>query len=592
MRQRLWNLIRPEARPRFLLLAGVVSIRGLVELLGISTIAEFMGIAATPVERELPAGLLAWLTVQSGVEPQGRLIFALVGTALVLALVHGFHAFSVYLRCQFVWLQECELSTGLFGATLKRPYSWFLLRNTGRVRRLFAASHVIQRLLDGVLSSVGKLAVILTLGTALLWTDPAVALVAGLALALIYKGVLRMTHFILREKGGKAHTSAKEREQLTQEALVGIRFVKSSGKEQFFIHRHQRATEEATQASAYHAMYTDVTRALLEWVAFVGLLCLCYYLTLETRDVATLLPRLALYSMACYRLIPAIHELFRLRTQMLFDQAFIAEIEEMLDFATQHEALPQKALTGLEESSSLARFEGVSFHYEGSERLIFSDLNWELKKGEWVGLVGATGVGKTTLLDLLVGLCSPTQGQVLVGDTVLGPEFAADWRGRLGVVPQEVILLDDSVAHNVAFGLERETIDRAKVERVCQAAGLGAFLARLPQGLDSNLGERGVRISGGERQRIGLARALYTDPMLLLLDEATSSLDRATEARIVETLEELKGTCTLVTVAHRLSSVKPCDRILVLAGDGIVAEGSFDELQEKSPEFRELSQGY
>lgn len=589
MRQRLWNLVRPEARPRFLALAVVVSVGGLVELLGISTIAEFMGVAATPKERELPGGLLSWIHQQSGAPAEDRLLVALAGTTLVLAFVHAFHSLSVYLRAQFVWLQERELTTTIFAATLKRPYSWFLTRNTGRLHRLLAASHVTQRLIDGVLSSIAKLAVVLTLGLALLWTDPLVAVVSGVTLAVIYRGVLRMTRYILREKGGLAHSSAKEREQLTQEAMVGIRFVKTASKEPFFIERYKNATEVATRSGVFHSIYTDVTRALLEWVAFVGLLCLCYYLTRETQDVVTLLPQLTLYSMACYRLIPAVHELFQLRTRMHFDQVFISEIEEMLDYAETQESLTQKELPDLEECEILARFEDVSFRYEGAERLIFDSLNWELKKGEWIGVVGATGVGKTTLLDLLVGLCTPIQGQVLVGGTVLEPEHANDWRRRLGVVPQDVILLDDTLANNVAFGLEQETIDREKIERVCQAAGLAPFLARLPEGLESQMGERGVRISGGERQRVGLARALYTDPLLLLLDEATSSLDQATEARIVETFKELSGNCTLVTVAHRLSSVKPCDRILVLGEEGIVAEGTFEELLETSPEFRRLN---
>jgi ABC-type multidrug transport system fused ATPase/permease subunit len=338
----------------------------------------------------------------------------------------------------------------------------------------------------------------------------------------------------------------------------------------------------------YHGIYVDVVRAFLEWVSFVGILGLSVYLILQARDFEQLLPRLTLYSMASYRVIPAIHELFGLWSRVEYDRKYLEEIEELLAGPTIEERGPQKPVD-LSDSVGLVRLRHVDFFYEGCERQILHDISMEVRRCEWIGIVGTTGAGKSTLLDLLSGLCRPSSGTVTVGRTPLDPECIADWQRRIAVVPQEVILLDDTLLRNVAFGVPDAEIDPARVERVCQDAGLADYLERLPEGYQTRLGERGVRLSGGERQRVGLARALYLQPELLLLDEATSALDQATEGRIVATLRELASACTLITVAHRLTSVKPCDRILVLEQGRIVDQGPYQELLERSPAFRELA---
>ncbi len=251
--------------------------------------------------------------------------------------------------------------------------------------------------------------------------------------------------------------------------------------------------------------------------------------------------------------------------------------------------MAQKPIEGLREGLPLIRFENVSFRYPTGDRPILNGVKLEVQRCEWIGIVGSTGAGKTTMLDLMAGLTQPTEGQVVVGETVLTPEFLEDWRRHIGVVPQEVILIDDTLLRNVAFGLDSDAIDPERVAEVCRAAGLSELIETLSDGYDTSLGDRGLRLSGGERQRVGIARALYRRPQLLLLDEATSALDQATEARIVTTLRELARRCTLITVAHRLSSVKPCDRILVMEHGKIAAQGTYDQLVRESKVFQELA---
>lgn len=584
-----WRLVQPRARQRFVVLAVVVSLGGFVELLGIGTVAEMMALVASNGQAEVPGALgLAFSAIKPSSGPE-RLQAGLLVSLGILALVHGYSALRSYLRCQFIWLQDKEIASRGFSVTLQRPYSWFVSRNSAEIQNILFSGAVTQGMMGSTLAALGQLSVAIILSVALILLDPKVALVGVSVVAVAYAMVRLATQKILVQKGGQAYEADHTRRVMAYEALTSIRFVKTTGREGFFLKRFRDYSEKTADGMVYNAIYVDVVRAFLEWVSFAGILGLSVFLLLQTQNLEQLLPRLTLYTMASYRIVPAIHELFGLWTRVKFDATRLAEVQELLDGPELGEAVVQETVRGLDAQGPLLRFEDVEFSYEGGERPILNGINLQVRRQEWVGIVGSTGAGKTTVLDLMSGLVQPTGGRVVVGESPLTPSVVVDWQRRLGVVPQEVILLDDSLLANVAFGFEAEAIDPEKVARVCQSAGLAHLIEKLPQGYQTPLGDRGVRLSGGERQRVGLARALYLQPELLLLDEATSALDQATEARIVNTLKELTGSCSLVTVAHRLSSVKPCDRILVLDRGKVVAEGTYDELLSDSSHFQQLA---
>lgn len=535
-------------------------------------------------------GPLGFLCEAWGFEdPASRLKFGLVFSITILAGVHGFSALRSFLRNQFVWVQDKEITSRLFSATLEQPYSYFLTKNSAELQHLLLSGGVTQGVINGVLSVMGHLSVALTLTLALIWADPLTALIGGLVVAVAYTMVRKLTRRMLEVKGGMAHHADRQRRRICQEALTGIRFVKTTGREGFFLDRFREHSETASKGMVYHAVYVDFVRSFLEWVTFAGILTLSVYLILKTRDLDALLPRLTLYTMATYRIVPAIHEAFGLWSRLRFDATHLKDTVQILNSPALGETVAQRPIEGFREGLPLISFEGVGFQYPTGDRLILDGVDLEVQRREWIGIVGSTGAGKTTMLDLMAGLSQPTKGRILVGESPLTPEVLEDWRRHIGVVPQEVILLDDTLLRNVAFGLDVEAIDRERVAEVCQAAGLAKLLDTLSDGYDTPLGDRGLRLSGGERQRVGIARALYRQPQLLLLDEATSALDQATEARIVTTLRELAKSCTLVTVAHRLSSVKPCDRILVMEHGKIAAQGTYDELVRDSKVFQELA---
>lgn len=587
--ERFWRLIQPKARARFVALSAAVLMGGFVELAGIGVVASMMQLVASG-GKNAPLGPMGMLFGAFDVTtPELRLQVGLVLSSAILACVHGFNALRSYLRNQFVWMQDKELTTRLFSAILERPYSWFLTKNSAELQHILLSGGVTQGVINGVLAVAGQLSVALTLGAALVWTDPMVAAVGIAAVGVAYALVRRGSHQLLVVKGGEAHHADRRRRRIAQEALTSIRFVKTTGRERFFLDHFHEQSERASKGMVYHAIYVDTVRSFLEWVTFTGILSLSVFLILRTQDFEALLPRLTLFTMATYRIVPAVHELFGLWSRLRFDSIHLKETVDVLESPTLGETVTARAVEGLQEGRPLVTFEKVEFRYPEGDRQILDKVDLKVGRREWIGIVGSTGAGKTTMLDLMSGLCLPTGGEIVVGSTPLTADVMEDWRSHIGVVPQEVILLDDTLRKNIAFGSAVEDIDDARVAEVCQAAGLAGLIEGLSEGYETSLGERGVRLSGGERQRVGIARALYRKPDLLLLDEATSALDQATEARIVKTLRELANDCTLVTVAHRLSSVKPCDRILVMEHGKIAAVGTYEELVRDSHVFRELA---
>lgn len=590
MIRRLLSFVQERARRHFVVLLIMVVLNGLVELAGISATAEMMGLVASQGKSTLngPLGrMLGFFHVES---PILRLEYGLVWAVGVLAMVHGYNTLKAYLQAQFAWLQEKEISTRLFATCLHRPYAWFLERNTAEVNRMLGANGAVQGLLGSFLAAVGQGATAITLTVALFVADYRVALSAVVIVSLAYGVVRKFTKKSLVEKGGGAHRADAARRMIAQESLTNIRFVKTTGREDFFVEEYGKETEKASKSMVFHSIYVGTVRSFLEWVTFACLLTLSVYLvTHSDGNMENVLPRLTLYTMAGYRLVPAVHELFNLWSMLKFNEDYFLLLDEYLEGAEHVHNLTREPVQGLSESKDLVRLEHVTFRYKGATRKALDGVDLVIPRGYWLGVVGTTGAGKTTLLDIIAGLCIPETGQVVVGESVLTREVATDWQSRLGVVPQEVILLDDSLARNVAFGTPVAEIDRDLVLRVLELAGLERLLSTLPEGLDTRMGERGTRLSGGERQRVGIARALYRKPAILLLDEATSALDQATEATIIETLRDLTKECTLITVAHRLSSVQPCDSIVVVEDGRIVSRGTFEELLETSAQFRKLA---
>jgi ATP-binding cassette, subfamily B, bacterial PglK len=377
----------------------------------------------------------------------------------------------------------------------------------------------------------------------------------------------------------KIHSIGFYRE--AHQMLSGIKPVKVHGAEEHFLARFAGHSAIIAKMGARVSIFNSA-RYVVEPLAFGGLVVAVLLLAARGRDFSDILPNLGVMALAGYRLLPSIQLLYSQLTQVssmrhvvdeVYDEFVVAETEGSVPPATSSDALAQARPFRWNDSITLRE---VSFRYPGAPRPALNEISITIAKNTSLGLIGPTGSGKSTFVDLLLGLYHPTAGEILIDDEPLTPALVPAWQASIGYVPQDIFLMDDTIARNIAFGLPDAEIDRTRLREACAMAQLLDFIeVELPAGFETIVGERGIRLSGGQRQRIGLARALYHRPSLLILDEATSALDVATEARLLEALRSLAGKLTMVVSAHRLSAIAGCDNVVDLSNkSAVVAEAA------------------
>jgi len=372
------------------------------------------------------------------------------------------------------------------------------------------------------------------------------------------------------------------------EAFGGIKEVKLGGLEQPTLSRFDAAAKRFAGTQLTAQVVALLPRFALEIIAFGGILGLVLFLMHRSAGLQAVLPIIALYALAGYRLLPALQMAYDQATKLRFSGAGLDRLHKDL---TTHRIEPVKdASTGTVFPQRQISLAGVTFSYPNAERHALEDIYLEIPARSTVGLVGKTGSGKTTAVDIMLGLLRPQSGTMTVDDVVVTPQNCRAWQKSLGYVPQQIFLADESVAANIAFGVPDKAIDRNAVERAAKIANLHQFIVdELPAGYETIVGERGIRLSGGQRQRIGIARALYHEPRVLILDEATSALDNLTEQAVMDAVHNLSGEITIILIAHRLSTVRECDRIFVLELGRLVGSGTFDELKAGNERFRAMA---
>ena len=353
--------------------------------------------------------------------------------------------------------------------------------------------------------------------------------------------------------------------------LGGIKPIKVHRAEEHFLSRFSGHSGVVAQMSSRVPIIANSTRYLIEPLAFGGLVLAVVVLAVRGRDFSDILPNLGVMAVAGYRLLPSLQLLYGQVTQFTSMRYALDEVFEEFAAAERDEKSDNAEISlsklGPMEWADAIRLDEVSFVYPGNDRPVLDRFSITIQKNMSIGFIGPTGSGKSTLIDLLLGLHRPTSGRVLIDGQPLTPELIPSWQATIGYVPQEIFLIDDTIARNIALGVPDNEIDNARLREVCAMAQILDFIGELRDGFQTSVGERGIRLSGGERQRLGLARALYHRPSLLLLDEATSALDTATEAKLIEALRNLSGKLTIVTVAHRFSAVAGCDKLIDLSNE-------------------------
>ena len=574
----------PNRRRLKLALAGSV-LSALFEVAGVATIVPLMQLITGAPTNE---GVLGRISTQLGNPRDQVLSYCLAALVLGTFLAKG--VFNILFRrwmVRFVSMQAVDTGDQLLRRYLSAPYWLHLQRNTAELTRTLmdGVDQTYTLVVVGAVGAVSEVVTIVALFLALLVLMPVPAMLAVLYFAFCGYAVDRLIRARATSAGRTMADSAHHVYVTAFQALGGVKEIKVRQRGPHFLGAYRAARLEFAEARASSVFLAELPRYILEIVFIVGV-ALVATAVYASHSGPTALSMVALFVAAGFRLLPSLVRLVSSLSNVRVGRAGFELVVADLGDDLPSEEWATADDVDLPFTDSL-RLENVTYRYPGTEFDVVRGVEIVVPHGTSLALVGASGAGKSTIIDLVLGLHRPTGGRI----TVDGVDIAGSiptWQRTLGLVPQDVYLIDESLRSNVAFGETPEEIDEERIVEAVNRAQLGDLVASLPAGLDTVVGERGIRLSGGQRQRIGIARALYQRPQLLILDEATSALDNETERRITETIESLHGEMTIVVVAHRLSTVRNCDLVVFLREGKVEAEGTFEEVQDRSPEFAHL----
>lgn len=582
--QKAYELARPYGRQKFVIVLVITIVQSIFQVIGVSSIFPFLALASDPGQvRESLIGtqVLGWLPEMSD---RVMLVWAGLFAIAMLLFANGLQLLGEVVRVRYSeglghWLRH-RLLLKMTGS----PYSYFLQRNTGEMLKKIVTDvpYMIQGVLLPALDVISRLLTVLLLFGTLLVIDPYIAIAAALCLGGFYVVVFAFLRSRYERLSSMMVIADRGAMREAQQFLGGIKPVKVHQREDTFLARYSRHSADQAVLRKWIPVYQNTPRYLVEPLAFGGIVAIVVILAAQGESLASLLPKLGVMALAAYRLLPNLQQLYSGCSAVSMFRHTVEEVYE--EFRESEETLHTDRCRSKPTPltwSQVLHIDDITFQYPGTEAPLFDGLSLKIRKNQFIALVGSTGSGKSTLVDCILGLHTPDSGAIRVDDIPLTQETLPAWRSSLGYVPQDIFLLDDTIAANIAFGVPTEEIDYARVAAVARLAQIADFIeTELPERFQSHVGERGVRLSGGQRQRIGLARALYHNPSTLVLDEATSALDDSTEAALMEAIEALHGEVTLIVIAHRLSTIERADHVFVLERGRVVRQGTSAELRE------------
>ncbi|MCB1351953.1 MAG: ABC transporter ATP-binding protein [Rhodobacteraceae bacterium] len=594
--RKLLDLLTPREKGRFYILLVLILFMGFFEMVGVASIVPFMVVLSDPGIIQRHSILQSVYNGLGFTDPNNFMIFLGFGVFAIVVIGTAFRTVVQYAVFRFSTMRSDSISSRMLEGYLFQPYTWFLNRHSGDLSAniLGDVGQVVNRSLRPAMSLLTYAVVVLALVGLLIFVRPEAAFASAVLLGgsylLIYVSVQKYLHRLGQER----KIANDLRFQIVGEAIGGIKDVKLLGLEKRFLQRFHKPSRRLAEAEAMSSIIGEVPRYILEAVAFGGMLAFVLFLLIRgDGSLASVIPVLAIYAFAGVRIFPALQKIYNSVTLIRFSKPTLDKLhEDMIEAQANMRQRPELDKTASVPLNSTLELVDIHYAYPKAERTALQGLSLEIPARSTIGIVGGTGAGKTTAVDIVLGLLIPDQGKLLVDGLEITETNRHAWQRSIGYVPQQIFLTDASIASNIAFGRRPDEIDMEAVEHASRIAELHKFVMdEMPQGYETKVGERGVRLSGGQRQRIGIARALYHDPDVLILDEATSALDNLTERAVMDAVHNLGHAKTIIMIAHRLTTVRDCDTIFMLEQGRVVAAGSYTELFENNRQFRTLAGG-
>jgi len=588
--KKFFELLSPSEQKQALLLLFMVVIMALLDVLGVASIMPFMAVLANPQLIQSNFILNFCYKTLKFQNEQSFLFFLGLSVFVLLVASLSFKALTTYAQTRFALMREYSIGKRLVEGYLHQPYSWFLNRNSAELGKtiLSEVGYLVHEAMLPLMRLIAQSAVAFGLMLLLLFIDPLLAVSVGFILCAAYLMVFKLMSGGLNKLGEEHVLANKQRYTAVIEAFGASKEVKVGCLEQTFTQRFAKPAETYARGQAIAQVIAQLPRFMMEGIAFGGMLLVVLFLMGQIGSFASALPVIALYAFAGFRLMPALQQIYVSFTQLRFAGPALDDLHSDLRELGNCDlqilpVLPMHFTQGIE-------LKQVDFTYPNARSSAIKEVSLYIPANSTVGLVGSTGSGKTTTVDLILGLLEAQSGSLEVDGKPIKSNNRREWQKIIGYVPQDIYLFDDSIASNIAFGLDPKDVDMAAVVRAATIANLHHFVINdLPQAYLTTVGERGVRLSGGQRQRIGIARALYHSPQVLILDEATSALDNITEHAVMEAVHNLNHKITIILIAHRLSTVRECDQIFLLDKGVLSAKGTFDELIIQNNQFRSMA---
>ena len=588
----LFSLLTPLQRRRFFFLQILVVLMAVIEIIGIASILPFMALVGdmSLIKQET---YLAQLYQISGVSSEAEFIYLLgIGVLIMLIISASVSMYTIWKLSMFANVIGVEISSSLYTYYLRQNWLFHTTVSSAQLTKKIATE--TQRVTQGILVPLmhmnAKAVLAILLSLSLFAYDSKVALIGLLTFSLAYIILYKVVRTLLYRNGIMISAMNERRFSLKNEGFGGIKDILLLGRANNLIKRFNQTGGILANSQGTNAALAHAPRYFMELIAFGSMILLSLYLVVsQNGNLGIILPMLTFYALAGLKLLPALQQIYSSAASIKGSVSAFESIQhDLSDFFAQQSTEPVQEINHLSFKRDIL-LDNITFTYPGKTVSAIRKLSMSIPVNSLIGIVGPSGAGKSTLIDIILGLITPQHGKFIVDETSVTPENCRSWQNTIGFVSQSIFLSDGTIAENIAFGIDRSRINLDKVRKTLELAQLIELVDSLEKGVETIVGERGIRLSGGQRQRIGIARALYNDAELLLFDEATSSLDGITENMIMNSITNLTGQKTILIIAHRLKTVQKCDQIFFMDQGKVIDHGSYKKLFETNERFKEMA---